>query len=146
MTSFNLHGFLAQTRVTISLDLSSSQSKISHSVVHALDLAAIFMESGHLTCIPTLVVPTLGGRYSSCLGLVVDYSLPTDAVLGTDWVLPCQPILDTDCTTLMRPHLQFSSSLPSPHSWYPIPGALLTLSCCRTTLIPPLVPVVLAQC
>jgi hypothetical protein len=99
MTSFNLHGFLAQTRVTISLDLSSSQSKISHSVVHALDLAAIFTESSHLTCIPTLVVPTLGGRYSSCLGLVVNYSLPTDAVLGTDWVLPLSSSVVLRCST-----------------------------------------------
>jgi hypothetical protein len=40
MTAFNLSGFLAQTRVTISFDPSSSLSKISPSVVHTLDLAA----------------------------------------------------------------------------------------------------------
>lgn len=94
MTALNLSGFLAQTSVTISFDLSSSLSNIPPSVVHTLDLAAnLCRDSGR---------PNSRRLLPSRLGLV--YSLPADVVLGTDWILPCQPVLGEDHTILRRPH------------------------------------------
>jgi hypothetical protein len=120
MTVPNLCGFFIQDRITVSFDLSSPTSKVSHSVVYALNLAAIFTESGHRTCTTTLAIPTLGGHYSSHLNLIVGFNLPTDVVLGVDWVLPCQPAFNEDHTTLQQPDPFSLNSLPSPHNWYPI--------------------------
>ena len=128
MAALNFYGFISKTRVTISSDLSSPASKISPSVAHALDLAAIFTESGHLTCATTLVIPTLGGYYSSRLDLTIGYNLLANVVLGADWVLPCQPTFNEDNTTLQQPHPSFVDSLPSLHNWYPVAGASVTFS------------------
>ena len=126
MTAPNLHGFLAQSPVEISFDLSSPVSKISASIVYALDLAAIFTGSGHLTCSTTLVIPTLDGHYSSYLDLVVGYSLSADLVLGADWVVPCQPVVSQNHAILQRPCSHLLDSLPPPHYWYPIAGVSFT--------------------
>jgi len=100
MSTLNLHGFLANYLVTISLDVSSPVLKVSSSVAHILDLSAIFAETGQLSYVTSLIIPTLDGHYSSCLDLVISYGLPADIVLGADWVLPCQPIFSEGHTAL----------------------------------------------
>jgi hypothetical protein len=145
MASPNIHGFLAQDRVTVNFDVSSPVSKISPSVVASLDLAAIFTVSGHLTCTTTLAIPTIDGYYSSYLDLVIGYGLSADIVLGADWALPCQPILNENGTALQRPHTQLLDSLPSPHKWYPIAGVFITYFPSHSTLTSLLAPVDLAQ-
>lgn len=119
------HGFLSQNPVTISFDLLSPTSKISPSVVHTLDLATAFTESGHVTCTTALVIPTQDGHYSSHLDLIVGYNLSTDLVLGADWLLVCHPVLGEDCISLQRPNQSILESLPPKHNWYPIAGSFV---------------------
>ena len=113
--------------------------------MYTLDLAAIFTESGHQTCAVTLVVPTVDGYYSSRLGLVIGYSLPADVVLGTDWIIPCQPVLGEDHMVLQRPHPNTVGGLPPSHNWYPIAGVNVSRSRSRPVLILLSAPVDLAQ-
>ena len=140
-----LRAFLAQTLITVCLDPSSPVSNISPSVVYALDLASVFTESGHLACTATLTIPTIGGCYYSHLHLVVGYNLPTDVVLGADWVLSCQPVLTNDHTALKRPDPHFFNAPPLLHHWYPIAGSFMILPCFRSTLISPLAPADVSQ-
>ena len=128
MAAPNHCGFLSQNLVTVSFDFSSPVSKISPSIVHTLDLAAAFTESGHVICTTTLIIPTQDGHYSSCLDLIVGYDLSADVVLGADWVLLCHTILNEDHTSLQRPNPSILDSLPPPHNWYPVEGVFIIFS------------------
>ena len=144
MNSPTLRAFLVQSLITASLDPSSPVSKISPSVMHTLDLPSIFTESGHLTCTATLTVPTINGCYYSRFCFTVGYNLPTDVVLGADWILQCQPIFTDDQTALRRPDPHFFDT-PSLHHWHRVAGSSVILPYFYSSLTPPPAPADLSQ-
>jgi len=120
MSNPPLVAFLDGTRVTVDLDPSSSRSLISLSLAHTLNLPCIFTATGHQTCSATLVVPTINGFYRSRLEFTAGYDLPAGVVLGSDWVVPCQPIPLEGQSSLQQPMPHFLDRLPPPHRWYPV--------------------------
>jgi len=120
--SAQFQAFLGQTRVTVDLDPSSPTSSISLALAHALNLPCIFTESGHQTCSTILAVPTVNGFYRSRLDFVAGYDLPTDVVLGNDWMVPCEPIQLEGCYSLQQPTPHLLDDPASPHRWYPVAG------------------------
>ena len=57
--------FLDQTRVTVDPDPSSPALSTSLSLVRALNLPRIFVETGHRTCSATITAPTIGVSFRS---------------------------------------------------------------------------------
>ena len=122
-----LRAFLAQTAVSVSLDSSSPHSEISASIAYTLNLPCTFTGSGQQSCLTFLCVPTIDGYYRSQLDFVVGYNLPSDIVLGDDWVCPCQPVLVDGRSMIQRPCPLLLDRLSSPHYWYPVAGTLFCL-------------------
>ena len=105
--------------MAILLDPSSDSSRVSPVLVHKLDLPCSFGISGVQFATANLHIPTDDGGYDSCLSFVVSYSLPSDIVLGNDWLTACEPILADDRSHFLRPLPSVVDHLPSPHSWCP---------------------------
>ena len=123
-----LRAFLTQSSVSLSVDLSSPYSMVSAPVVYTLNLPCIFTASGHQNCSVSLCVPTINGHYRSRLSLVVGYHLPSDVILGNDWVASCQPIILDDKHIIQQPSPSLLSGLLPPHCWYRVPGSLPSLT------------------
>lgn len=114
---------IGQSAVKVVLDSSHNTSCISAALVHKLDLPCSFGEAGVQYAIANLHLPTDDGCYQSRLILPVSYGLPSDLILGDDWVAPCKPVMSDDRSRLLKPHPSTVDSLPPPHSWYPKNGS-----------------------
>jgi len=111
--------FIRWSPVTILLDPTSENSRISPFLVHRLDLPCSFGISGVQLATANLNVPTDGGGYDSHLSFTVSYGLASDIILGNDWFTACKPILADDRSCFLRPTLSTVENLQSPHLWHP---------------------------
>jgi len=119
--------FLGESKVSLSIDPDSEESCVSAPAAYSLNLPCIFDKLGRQFSSVEVEVPTVSGFYTSQMNLVVSYGLPSDVLLGSDWVLPCQPIFIDDRPFISNPALETVRVLPPPHSWRPINGPFLTL-------------------
>ena len=127
MTACPRHCFLGENKVSLSVDATSEESCISASAVYALNLPCIFDMSGHQFSSVKVEVPTAGGFYLSQMNLAVSYGLPSDVILGSNWLLPCQPLFVGDSLLISDPTSETVQALSSPHSWQPVNGVFLSL-------------------
>ena len=78
--------------------------------------------------------------------LVISYSLPSDIVLGSNWLIPCQPVPIDEPPFFSRPLPNAIQSLHPPHSWQATNGlSQLQLLSTFSLLIPSLVTLELAH-
>ena len=108
---------LGENDVSLSIDPSSDVSRISASTVYTLNLPSIFDNAGLQRSATEVKVPTTGGSYLSKLDLIVSYDLPSDVVLGCDWLIPCQPVPIDEPPFFSGPSPDTIKSLCPPHNW-----------------------------
>jgi hypothetical protein len=126
MSTHTYHCFLAEAKASLSINLAFETSHISASVVYNLNLPSIFDKSG-LQCSPVDInVSTVGGFYVSWMNLAVSYGLPSDVVLGSDWILLCKPEFIDDPPFISNPAPGTAQELPHPHSWQKTNGSFFS--------------------
>ena len=122
MTDYTYHCFVYERKLSLSFDANSNVSLISASVVYNLNLPCIFEISGLPVSSADLSVPTVGGAYVSQMNLVVSYDLASDVLLGSDWLLPCQPVFTDGLPFLSNPPPETVREISPPHKWEPTSG------------------------
>ena len=120
MTTFTYHCFLGEKKVSLSIDAASEKSQVSTSVVYALNLPCVFDKFGLQNSSVVIKVPTVGGIYISQMNLPVSYGLPSNVLLGYDWIILCQPTFIDNHQFILGPTLTTIKALPTLHSWQPI--------------------------
>ena len=70
-------------------------------------------------------VPTVDGFYISQMNLIVSHDLPSDVLLGSDWILLYKPVFIDSHPFILNPAPETAQELPHPHSWQPINGLFL---------------------
>lgn len=123
MTTPVYHCVLGESNVSLSINAACEASHISASIVYALNLPCIFDHSGLQRCSVDIKVYTLGGLYLSRMNLIVSYGLTSDLLLGSDWVLPCQPGFIDRHPFISDPALEIVQALSPPHSWQQTNGS-----------------------
>lgn len=123
MTTFSYHCFLGENKVSLSIDVASEESQVSASVVYALSLPCVSDKFRLQNSSVIIKVPTAGGFYISRMNLPVSYGLPSDVLLGYDWVLLCQPTFIDNHRSISGPTLATIETLLALHSWQPINGS-----------------------
>ena len=111
--------FIGETNVSLSFDTASGLSQISASVVFHHNLPCIFDNSGLQHSSVALTIPTVDGAYTSQISLAVSYGLPSDIVLGLDWISPCRPLFLDDHPYISKPAPETIEALPPSHAWQP---------------------------
>jgi hypothetical protein len=109
------------------LDPLSLHSKISPSIAHALNLPWVFTGSGQQSCLATPCIPTANGHYRSRVNFMVGFHLPSDVVLGNNWIDSCQPVLVQDRSAIQQPCSTVRDNLSPPHFRYPVEGLLFLI-------------------
>ena len=74
-----------------------------------------------------VTVPTVDGFYISQMNLIVSYDLPSDVLLGSDWILLCKPVFIDSRPFISNPVPKTAQEPPHPHSWQPINSSFLHL-------------------
>ena len=122
MTTRSYHCILGESNLSLSIDATSEVSRISASVVYNLNLPCIFDTSGFQRSSAVIKVPTANGFYTSQMNLTISYDLPSDVLLSSDWILPCQPTFIDDHPFISDPALKITQVFPRPHIWQQIDG------------------------
>ena len=113
--------FLWETKVSLSINTVFEVPRISVYVVYGLNLPSILDESGLRRSSVNIKVHTVTGFYISRMDVVVSYGLPSDILLGSDWMLLCKPVfLDNRPPFILDPTPETAQALPHPHSWQPV--------------------------
>jgi len=118
---------LGESKVSLSIDAISEVSQISASVVYGLNLPCLFDGCGIQRSSVDVKVLTADGFYLSRMNLTVSYGLQSDVVLGSDWVVACQPAFIDRYPFISDPALEILQVLPPPHSWQRIDGSFICL-------------------
>ena len=61
------------------------------------------------------------------------HCLPSDVLLGSDWILPCQPAFIDNYPFISDPTLEIVQAFPHPHIWQQFNGSSICL-CARPLL------------
>ena len=85
----------------------------------------IFDKSGLQHSPVEIKVPTVDGFYISQMNLIVSHDLPSDVLLGSDWILLYKPVFIDSHPFILNPAPETAQELPHPHSWQPINGSSL---------------------
>ena len=127
MTTHACHCFLEQNKVSLSINPAFEVSQICASVVYNLNLPGIFHKSGQQCLSVDIKVPIVDGFYISQMNLTILYGLLSDVLLGSDWILLCQPAFIDDSSFISDPVPETIQELPHLHSWQPTNGLFICL-------------------
>ena len=119
--------FFGETNVSLSISAAFEASQISASIVYSLNLPNILDESGLQCSSVDIKVHTVTGFYISRMDFAVSYSLPSDILLGPDWMLLCKPVFIDNRPFILDPTSETAQALPHPHSWQPVNSSFLLL-------------------
>jgi len=122
MTTHTHHCILGESNVSLSIDAASDVSLISASIVYKLNLPCIFDKSGLQRSPIHVKFLTLGGCYISRMDLAIFYGLSSDILLGSDWILPCQPVFIDEYPFISNPTPETIRTISPPHTWQQISG------------------------
>ena len=125
MITRSYHCFFGESNLSLSINPAFELSRISASVVYNLNLPSIFDKSGLQHSSVEIKVPTVDGFYIFQMNLIVSYDLPSDVLLGSDWILLCKPVFIESRPFISNPAPETAQELPRPHSWQPINGSFL---------------------
>ena len=131
MATHTRHCFLGQKKVSLSINPAFELSQICASVVYNLNLPGIFNKSGQQCSSVDIKVPTVDGFYVSQMNLVISYGLLSDVLLGSNWILLCQPTFINDSPFISDPMPETIPKLPHLHSWQPTNGSFICLYAIR---------------
>jgi len=114
MTTCPQYCIIGENDVSLSISAASEVSKIYASIIYDLNIPCIFDQTGLQRSYVDIKVPTSSGFYTSRMNLVVSYGLPSAVLLGSDWILPCQPSLLTTTRSYLTLDSRFSRHSPLP--------------------------------
>lgn len=122
MTTPSRHCILREHKASLSIDATSKISRISPSLVYTLNLPCIFDDSGVQHSLVEISIPTKDGFYLSTISFSVSYGLSSDVILGSDWLLACNPTFIDEYPFISRPSLSSIQMLPPSHNWQSVNG------------------------
>ena len=116
MHQLRVLGFAEQNAAIFNIDYASPRSYVSEAFLFRNGINPLLIDSGSSTTKLTLLVPSLGGYYTSHrFGFACSFKCDDDIILGRDWLSECRPSVGHNA--LGRPSEQTTQTLPDNQRW-----------------------------
>ena len=116
MHQLRVLGFAEQNAAIFNIDYASPRSYVSEAFLFRNGINPLLIDSGSSTTKLTLLVPSLGGYYTSHrFGFACSFKCDDDIILGRDWLSECRPLVGHNA--LGHPSEQTTQTLPDNQRW-----------------------------